>query len=293
MVFKEFVKKHENFIGTCVLLLIIMIFTAVRYDYYYDLNDDVLMKDILAGVYTGEPEGHNIQMLWLVSAFISLLYRIAGDLPWYGLFLCACHYTSLGLVIHRSLLFCEKLSSKVLLLLTEGLVITGLFLPHLVSAQYTVTCTMLVGAATFLFLTTDSKLPAKEFIKKNLLSVLLVFLAYLIRSEMCLLVLPLVCVAGVIKWGSEVQIFSKDNWAKYPAVIGGILLGILIGQGSHMIAYGSMEWRTFTEYFDNRTELYDFQKIPEYAEHQAFYESIGLSESERMLLENYNFGLDE
>lgn len=293
MVLKEFVKKHENFIGTCVLLLIIMIFTAVRYDYYYDLNDDVLMKDILAGVYTGEPEGHNIQMLWLVSAFISLLYRIAGDLPWYGLFLCACHYTSLGLVIHRSLLFCEKLSSKVLLLLTEGLVITGLFLPHLVSAQYTVTCTMLVGAATFLFLTTDSKLPAKEFIKKNLLSVLLVFLAYLIRSEMCLLVLPLVCVAGVIKWGSEVQIFSKDNWAKYPAVIGGILLGILIGQGSHMIAYGSMEWRTFTEYFDNRTELYDFQKIPEYAEHQAFYESIGLSESERMLLENYNFGLDE
>lgn len=293
MVFKDFVRKQENFIGTCVLLLIIMTITAVRYDYYFDLNDDVLMKDILAGVYTGEPEGHNIQMLWLVSGFVSLLYRLAGGLPWYGLFLCACHYGSLGLMIHRSLMFCEKLPAKVLLLFTEGALIIGLFLPHLVSVQYTVTCTLLVAAATFLFVTTDEKLPAREFIRKNILSVLLVFLAYLIRSEMCLLVLPLVCVAGVIKWGSEKQIFGKENLFKYLTVIGGILAGILIGQGSHMLAYGSSEWRAFTEYFDNRTELYDFQTIPEYAEHQAFYESIAMTESERDLLENYNFGLDE
>lgn len=290
---RDFIKKYENCIGTCLLLLIVMVFTAVRYDYYFDLNDDVLMKDILAGVYTGEPEGHNIQMLWLISAFISALYRISGGLPWYGLFLCVCHYGSLGLIIHRGLGFCKKSSTKVLLLLTEGLVMVGLLLPHLVSAQYTITCTMLVTAATFLFVTTDNGLSAKEFIIKNIPSVLLVFLAYLIRSEMCLLVLPLVCVAGVIKWGSEEEIFAKANWVKYLTVIGGILAGILVGQGSHMIAYGSDEWRTFTEYFDNRTELYDFQEIPEYAEHEAFYESIGLAESERELLENYNFGLDE
>lgn len=290
---RDFIKKYENCIGTCLLLLIVMVFTAVRYDYYFDLNDDVLMKDILAGVYTGEPEGHNIQMLWLISALISALYRIGGSLPWYGLFLCVCHYGSLGLIIHRSLSFCSKRSMKVLLLLTEGLVTVGLLLPHLVSAQYTITCTLLVTAATFLFVTTDNGLSAKEFIIKNIPSVLLVFLAYLIRSEMCLLVLPLVCVAGVIKWGSEEEIFAKANWVKYLTVIGGILAGILVGQGSHMIAYGSDEWRTFTEYFDNRTELYDFQEIPEYAEHEAFYESIGLAESERELLENYNFGLNE
>lgn len=293
MVLKDFIKKYENFIWTGFLLLSIMAFSAIRYDYYFDMNDDVLMKDILAGVYTGEPEGHNIQMLWLVSTFISLLYKVAGTLPWYGLFLCACHYGSLGLIVHRSLCLCHRTVSKLLLLFAEGLLMMGLCLPHLVSAQYTITCTLLVSAATFLFVTTDSKLPAKEFIRKNILSVLLVFLAYLIRSEMCLLVLPLVCVAGVIKWGSEGKIFVKDNYIKYFTVIGCIAVGILIGQGSHMIAYGSHEWRSFTEYFDNRTELYDFQSIPEYAEHQTFYESIGMTESERDLLENYNFGLDE
>lgn len=293
MAFKEFLKKHENFIGAALLILVILIVTGIRYDYYFDLNDDVLMKDILSGVYTGTPEGHNIQMLWLVSAFISVFYRIIRGLPWYGLFLCACHYGSLFLIVHRSLSFCHRWTGKLMLLLTEGVLIIGLFLDHLVSAQYTVTCTMLAGSAAFLFLTTDITLPAKDFLKKNTGTVLLVFLAYLIRSEMLLLVLPLICAAGVIKWGCEKKIFIKENFIKYLTVIGAILLGILIGQVSHRIAYGSVAWRTFTEYFNNRTELYDFQVLPDYEEHQAFYTSVGLTESERELLDNYNFGLDE
>lgn len=293
MALKGFFKKNENLIGTGICLIVIMIFAAARYDYYFDLNDDVLMKDILAGVYTGVPEGHNIQMLWLVSAFISVFYKIVRGLPWYGLFLCLCHYGSLGLIFHRSLSFCKKLSGKILLLLAEGFLTVSLFLDHLVSAQYTVTCTLLAGAAAFLFFTTDINLPAKEFIRKNVGTVLLVALAYLIRSEMLLLVFPLICAAGVMKWGSEKRIFTKENAVKYFTVIGAILASLAIGQVSHVIAYGSREWRTFTEYFDNRTELYDFQVLPEYAEHKEFYEKIGLTESERQLLENYNFGLDE
>ncbi len=293
MVFKDFLKKQENLIGTCLLLLVMMIFTAIRYDYYYDLNDDVLMKDILAGVYTGVPEGHNIQMLWPISVLISLCYRVGSGLPCYGLFLCACHYGSIGLIAHRSLTFCKKRTSKVLLLLTEGILFMGLFLQHLVSAQYTLTCTLLASAAAFLFVTTDIELSAKAFIKKNIGTVLLVVLAYLIRSEMLLLVTPLICVAGVIKWGSEKVIFTKEHALKYLTVIGVILAGLLLGQGCHRLAYGSEGWKTFTEYFDNRTELYDFQILPEYEPHQAFYESIGLTESERKLLSNYNFGLDE
>ena len=293
MALKEFVRKHQNFIGAAVLLFILMLFTAVRYDYYFDLNDDVLMKDILAGVYTGVPEGHNIQMLWLISAFISLFYRIIRGAPWYGLFLCACHYVSLFLIIERSLSFCRKLWEKVLLLVTEGILVLGLFLNHLVSAQYTITCTLLASGAAFLFLTTDITLPVREFLKKNTGTVFLVFVAYLIRSEMLLLVLPLICVAGVIKWGSEERIFTKEHFIKYMAVIGAIVMGILIGKITHDLAYGSRQWQTFTEYFDNRTELYDFQEIPEYETHRAFYEQIGLEESEKELLDNYNFGLDE
>ena len=32
------------------------LFLAVFFDFYYDLNDDTAMKDILSGTYTGIPE---------------------------------------------------------------------------------------------------------------------------------------------------------------------------------------------------------------------------------------------
>ena len=293
MELKKLWEKYENFIGTGILLLILLIFVGYSFDYYYDLNDDVLMKDILAGVYTGEPEGHNIQMLWMVSAFVSLLYRLGRNIPWYGLFLCFCQYGSLALIAHRSLKICRTKKGKFLLLLTEGLLFVGLFLNHLTAVQYTLVCTLVASAAAFLFMTTDITLSAKAFVRKNTGVVLMVALAYLIRSEMLLLVLPMICAAGVIKWGSEDRIFTWEHTRKYFTVIGAILAGIAIGQISHMIAYGSEEWQRFTEYFDNRTELYDFQTIPEYEANREFYDSIGLAESERDLLSNYNFGLDE
>lgn len=69
--------------GFCVLLFVALSFC---FDFYYDLNDDVLMKDILAGVYTGVPEGHNIQMLYPISLFISLFTAWEEDFPGTGSF---------------------------------------------------------------------------------------------------------------------------------------------------------------------------------------------------------------
>ncbi len=272
---------------------LLALFVGLRFDYFYDLNDDVLMKDILSGAYTGTPEGRNIQMLWGISFPLSLLYRMAGTLPWYGLFLCACHYGCFFLILRRSLSFAQTLRGKALLGVVEGMLFGGLFLSHLVFAQYTLTCTLLGAAAAFLFYTTDIRLGSREFIRRNIPAALLVVLAYLIRTEMLLLVLPMICVAGVAKWGSEERIFTGDHAVKYFSVIGLILLGILLGEVSHRIACGSREWRRFTEFFNNRTELYDFQQPPAYEEHKEFYESIGLSESEKELFDNYNFGMDE
>ena len=301
MACKSFLKKKENCILTLFFLGILLLVSAIRYDYYFDLNDDVLMKDILAGVYTGDPEGHNIQMLWLISALISVFYRVVRVLPWYGMFLCFCHFLSIGLIVHRSLLLTEQLEAfgkkirllKGFLFLTELFFVLSFLMPHLVCAQYTVTCSMLAAAAAFLFLTTDITLPAGAFIRRNIGTVLLVFLAYLIRSEMLLLLLPLICAAGVIKWSMEKKIFTREHMIKYLSVIGLILLSVGIGQGTHKIDYGSSEWQKFNEFFDNRTELYDFQILPEYEANKEFYESIGLTEMERELLANYNFGLDE
>lgn len=293
MKIKIWFQKKQNFIWAVLFLVLLCVVLAIRFDYYYDLNDDVLMKDILAGNYTGEPEGHNIQMLWLLSEGISLFYRVVRALPWYGLFLCGCQFGALLLILARSLKICHQLRTKISVGIVEILFFAAMMMEHLVYVQYTITCTMLAAAAVFWFLTTPWGLTGKQFVKANIPAVCLVFVAFLLRSEMLLLVLPFLCVAGVIRWSCEEKIFTRENFIKYLSVFGMILLGLGIGQGSHMLAYGSTEWKAFDELFDQRTQLYDYQKPPEYKGNRAFYESIGITESEQVLFENYNFGIDE
>lgn len=270
-----------------------MLFVGLRFDYYYQANDDIYIKNILSGVYTGTPESHNIQMHYPISLLLSLFYRICGNLPIYGLFLCACHYGACFLILNRAAKLMEKTRGKVLLVAFLSVLLAGLLLPELVFMQYTVTCALLAGAAVFRFYTTDKELSPKAFIRANLSNILLVVLAFLVRSEMLLLLLPLICTAGLFQWGAQKPMFTKENTVKYFSVIGMILAGLAVGQIIHMCAYSSTDWKTFNRFFDARTELYDYQFIPSYEENREFYESLGLSESEQTLLENYNFGLDE
>lgn len=83
-------------------------FTSLRFDYYYSLNDDVLMKDILAGVYTGVPESRNVQMLYPLSLLLSLLVKVFHTSYVYGIFLCLCQFGSLYLILYRSMRYGKK-----------------------------------------------------------------------------------------------------------------------------------------------------------------------------------------
>lgn len=294
MVLKHFYKKYENQIIATGFVLILFIFIAFRYDFYYALNDDVVMKDILAGVYTGIPEGHNIQMQYPVSFFISILYRLFPEAPVYGFFLCFLQFACVYLVIERSLSFRRKTWSKLLGAGAECVLIITLFLKHFVFIHYTVTCGLLAATAAFLFITTKEKITSKEFIKKNIISVILVILGFGIRSEMLILVLPLICVAGIYKWSMEENIFAIENIRKYLSIFGGILAGIAVMFLINMVAYSGKEWKEFTRFFDSRTELYDFQGLPSYDENKELYDKLSIAEIEQeMLFEQYNFGLDD
>lgn len=286
-------KENENRIWALGLSVLLCAVISIFFDYYYALNDDVLIKDILAGVYTGIPDGRNIQMLYPISFLLSLLYRLVRGIPWYGIFMNLCHFGSVYLITERLLGFCKKRWAKAVTVFVEALVVIALLLQDLVYVQYTVTCTLLAAAATFCFYTSKADVSVKKFFCSNLWSVILVTIAYCVRSEMLLLVLPLICVTGLCKWACEKPFFTKENAAKYFSVLGAILAGIVLSQGIHMLAYSGEDWQQFNEYFDNRTELYDFQTIPPYEGNEAFYESIGMSENEQILLVNYNFGLDE
>lgn len=294
MAVKGFYKKYENIILASAAMLVLMMAVGIRYDYYYDMNDDVLIKDIMAGVYTGVPEAHNIQILYPLSLAISLLYRIFPKAPVYGIFLCLCQYGSLWLIAERSLHFRSNTVSKILMAGVEGIGAYVLLLSHLVYVQYTFTSALLAAAAAFLFVTMEEGLSTGKFIRKSISCVLLAVLAFLLRSEMLMLLLPMICVAGVYRWSKEKKIFKKENFIRYIGVFGMILAGLLVGTAVNEAAFGNEKWAAYVDYFNSRTELYDFQGIPEYTGNEKLYDRLGITKSEQyMLFEQYNFGLDD
>ncbi len=274
--------ERFNIIISLLTVAMIMAVAAFFGDYYFDLNDDVLMKDILSGAYTGYPEANNIQMLYPISGFIALFYKVYSGFDWYGIFLCFLQYLCVFVISHALISRCRDNASRLITFFAMFMFMAGVIGAHFIFVQYTFTCGLLSATAAILVLTHE------ENDRRLYLAVALIATAYLLRSEMLLLTLPVVGVAILIKWA-----LTGEEFKNYVFVCLGILGAIVVGQGIHRIANSPEEWKVFNHLFDERTELYDFQYIPDYEENKEFYDSIGLSKSEQQLLVNYNFGLDD
>lgn len=328
--------KRKDLLWAFLLTAALFIPLCVKFDFYYDLNDDVLIKDVLSGVYSGTPDGHTMQLLYPLGFCLSLLYR-GLSIPVFGVFLAVCQYGSIFLITYRTARQCEAGRAKFVALLAEGAFWAAAFGSHLVFLQYTVTAGMLAGAAVFWMLTSDGGSgaafccdaaeadgrsgaasgcdaveadgsknaqvrggaalwrPAAAFLRKNLPALILYWLAFCLRSEMALLLLPLAGVAGLCKWGQERRIFTKENACKYLLTFGMLVLGLVVCLGLDSFAYAEEDWSAFRQFFDERTELYDYQKdfIDNYEENEAYYEALGVSMQQHALLANYNFGVDD
>ena len=286
-------RSLENSILTALMILLLAVFIGGCFDYYFELNDDVFMKDILAGVYTGQASGFNIQMLFPLSWLISMFYVVIPGANWYGFFLCACQFICLYLIGKRLISYAKNRIIKIQLLFLEVLIILSMFLYELVIVQYTVTSALLGGTALFLMYTSKQEVGTLGFLKENWISIILVVLSVCLRKNMLFLIFPLIGLAGLYKWTLEQKFFQKKMFAKYLTLFGVLLIGIAASLIADKIAYGSTEWQEFRSFFNHRTTVYDYYSIPPYEGNESFYSGIGLTESERYLLENYNFAIDD
>lgn len=318
---KQFLKKHENCILSLAMALILAGILAARFDFYYDLNDDVLIKDILSGVYSGTPDGHTMQLLYPLGALLALLYR-GLSIPVFGAFLLFCQFGSIWAVGYRSTVLvdeeraardgapfapgmcsaasatrlaepavcsawnttAERLGVKGVLLLAEALFWFAAMGSHLVYLQYTVTAGMLAGAAIFWVVTAKGK--------ECFWALLLYWLSFCLRPEMALLCLPLAGAGGLCIWGREKQIFSKESLRHYLGLFAALVIGMGVFYGLDVLAYSDPDWKDFRQFFDERTILYDYHLdfIEQYDENREAYEETGVSRTLQEMLKNYNFG---
>lgn len=286
-------RKYNNLFWILGFLAVALMAVGIPFDYYFDLNDDVYIKNITSGIYSGTPATHNIQMMYPLSLVLGLLYRLLPNVVWYSIFIVVCNFGCLVLLLHTVLKQTKSNGYKVLLGSLITILFIGFLYYDLVFTQYTVTAALLVGTASFRFYLTDGELSYTAFWQKNIGNIFMLVLAYCIRSEMTLLLLPMVAVMGLCKWSLKKPMFTKEECLKYFGTFGFILCGIGIVIVTHSIAYASDEWSDFMDLFDGRTQLYDYQTIPTYEGNEAFYDSISLEKEEVDLLISYNFALSD
>ena len=88
---KQFGKKARVGIAFLLSFLIMALYFVVVYQkipFIYDINDDVAMRNVAAGVITGEPDAHLIFVKYILGLVISGLYRLLPGFDWYGLANC-------------------------------------------------------------------------------------------------------------------------------------------------------------------------------------------------------------
>lgn len=276
-----------------ITTIVMIVGLSVAFDFYYDLNDDTVIKDIISGTYTGKPSGYSVQMLYPLSWLLALCYRAISGVAWYGLFLCLCQFGAFALIVWRVTELVQKKSCQIGAVIVTGILYVGLLARELVIIQYSVTSGICMATAIFLYLTAKPYATAKEALKANGIAIFLVVLSYMMRTEMCLMLFPFLLLAGLSKWSEEKSFFAPNIVAKYFSVIGVALLSMAIATGIDALAYRQENWSEYRAFFDARTKLYDFYGIPAYEGNETFYESIGLNRESYELLQNYNFALDE
>lgn len=274
-----------NILMALSIALITWGIVAVGFDFFYDLNDDVLIKDILSGAYTGTPSGYTNQMMYPISVLIAGLYSLIPSVPWYGIMLLIGLAASVIIIVYRMLSYAKNTWLKLAISVSAVVFMLGVYLDELTNMTYTVVSAMLVTAAC-VWVLTDNNLKLRD----NIVPIVLCIISFNIRSEMFLLMCPYMVATALIKFIFDLSKKALRNLSEIAVVI---LAGVVFTFLIDTIAYSGSEWREYRRLFDVRTEVYDFTGIPEYDTNEDFYESEGITREQWQLLVNYNYTLDD
>ncbi len=275
-----------------IVTTVLYIIAGHYFKFYYDLNDDILIKDILSGAYTGRPDAHNIQMLYPLAWLFKLLYGVAPHIPWFGMLEIGFMWMCMILMLSRTqLILMNNIENR----FWRVMAIIGLYLCEtsfgvatqfweFFMIQYTVVCGMLASTAAFLLFTKE-----KFEVSDNLIPIILILLAFNLRSEMLLLMCPFLAVVGVCKWISEEP--SLQSLKKYLIFLGILICGAVLSLVINSFAYKASEWQDFNRLFKARTTVYDFTGIPDYDANTALYDSLLMDRGDYERLADYNYVL--
>ncbi|MBR6256382.1 MAG: hypothetical protein IKR23_03305 [Lachnospiraceae bacterium] len=268
-------KAKKRLISIAVPVILTLVFFIIPLFWgtpVYALNDDIQIRDILSGAYSGSPDLHTVYMGAVLSGILALLYTVIPFIPWYGLFLCAAPaavFFIVCLVIMRS----DKalLIRSLLITMMSGLCLWFLY-PAYIMPHYTLVAAMFAAAALFLMMN-----------RQYMGGVIMLLICQQVRQQVFLMILPF---AAAVLLLCFIEDKDKHRELKKPLLIfAGTLACLLV---FNLIAYAGSSWQDYLKLNDARTQLYDYTGVWTSSAAADHYAGYGVSGEELEFYRQYD-----
>ena len=271
-------KKSLEFAGSMLLAAVVFLVIYKFIPIVYSTNDDRMIAEIVSGQFTGKPERYGIQMTFGFTWFLSKLYELARGFNWYGIVLIGVQIFSFGAVLYRLQSFMEKVQGKIYVLAAAIFLYVGLWLKVYVQLTYTTTAAFVGMAAIFWYAT------SKTNWKNLLMAVLLANIAFSIRPNVFYLFVPATGLVYLYKLIGKKELKKLTIGAPFVILAVTAVLFVI-----NATAYSKEGWKEFKDFFDVRTDVYDYYDLRPYGENPELYEPYGISEEEFNMMRVYNY----
>lgn len=285
-------ERRDNYIVLCtsiVLVILLGLTVFLKGGYVFSSNDDVLLKAIVSGSYTGTPDAHMIYVMFPLGLIFKGLYSITAAVCWYDFFMVGLHFLCLLLIMWRLSALFEMLPNRI----AASVVAAGVFLlldfQYMMLSQYTALAGVVGATAVFWIATYRPDKKARPI--DAIVILFLLIMCLWLRKQVFLMICPIALFALFSRYYRSDETvderFEKSRNLWIPLIV----LAALVGASFlvEAIGYHSPEWKEFLQYNKARTEVVDYNHLPEYADNVDFYESLNITESEYNALCAYDY----
>lgn len=271
-------RKTLEFFGSMMLSAVLFLIIYKFIPIVYSTNDDRMIAEIISGQFTGTPESYAIQMTYGFTWLLSRLYMLTRSLNWYGIVLISMQIFAFGTILYRLQSFSKKWKNKMFLVVSVMAVFAAVWLKVYVQMTYTTTAAFVGMAAIFWYAASKTEW-------KNLLMVcLLANIAFSIRPNVFYMLLPATGLVYLWKLIGKKEL--KPLTITAPFMILAVTASLFFVNFS---AYQQEGWKEFMEFFQDRTDIYDFYDLTAYEECPELYEPYGIDETEYDMIRVYNY----
>ena len=257
----------------------------------YGIADDIIMRDIASGAFTGTPDGHLMFVRYTLGFLISRLYLMNQSVDWYGFVIEGTLFLGLAGVLYRGFTSRKSLRWKGLygafVLCLFGIVV----LHHAARFEWTVSAAVAGAGALYLYLTSAEDRGILK-LADNIWIWFLLVLTYCVRKDVFFMVIPGLGIAFLWRFfrkkGKRLRFFFKE--LILPAAVF-FCVGMVMLTESR--AYEGKAWEEFQRFQELRSQVYDYSDVIVYDSNPAFFDELGLDEHDIRNLRHYALYLVE